>query len=119
VQWCLPRLSRLGLALSCLAVEIWCGCVLQSSFFLGQIRGLDEWLLNELLLTKDAANRLVVEELREFEKLGITAKTLDIRTSSKNSPFMPSSVSSSKKTLPTESTMSTLPFSATMRFFAP
>lgn len=42
-----------------------------------------------------------------------------ILTSKRNSCRSPSSVSSSRKTLPTLSTIKTLPFSATVRFFAP
>lgn len=61
----------LGLALSCLAVDVLSGCRLEGSLLFGQVGGLDERLVKELLLAEDTANGLVVSELGDLEQDGV------------------------------------------------
>lgn len=61
----------LGLALPRFAVEVRCGRALDGSLVLRKVRGLQERLLDELLLAEDTADGLVVGKLGELEEDGV------------------------------------------------
>ena len=67
----LPGSLSLGRPFPGLAIGIVCSSRLQCRFILGEVRGLNQRLLNSLLVSKDTADRLVVEKFGELEENGI------------------------------------------------